>query len=96
MQEFPFALVSINISRWALDSLESRRLSPACRKAKSAAKATDLFHTGAMYTFAKGWRANPGSIFDVGVQLSALEKAFKKRPEAAVAAANQVLPQVPA
>jgi hypothetical protein len=45
-----------------------------------------------MYTFSQGWAAKSGSIFEVGVQLSALEKAYKKRPEAAVAAANQVLP----
>ena len=91
MQEFPFALVSINITRWAVDLLESSKLNTHARKLNSAARACDLFYIGAMYKFFLGWAKKPGSIFDVGVQLSALEKACRKSPGTAIGSANQVL-----
>ena len=92
LQGFPFALVSMNVTRWALDLLESGKLNAASKKLDNAARACDLFHVGCMYIFAKGWaQRSGGTILDVGVQLSAMEKRVNKSPGVAVAAANQVL-----
>lgn len=86
------ALICINITRWAIDLLEAGKLNTSARKLNNTVRACDLFVIGSVYKFYKAWgKRGGGTILDVGVQMSVLEKSVKASPASAVKAANQVL-----
>lgn len=92
VQGFPLALVCINVTSWAISLLAAGKLNAAARQLNNAVRACDLFVIGAVYKFYKAWvKRGGGTILDVGVQMSIIEKDAKSSPGRAVAAANQVL-----
>jgi hypothetical protein len=91
VQEFPFALVSINITRWAVDMLELGKLNSIARKNNNVMKACDLFHRGACYLFYRSWSKQGGNILELGVRLSGLERSAKRSAAWTVASATEAL-----
>jgi hypothetical protein len=95
VQAFPFALVSINLSKWAIDALVGGKLNGVAIKRSSMIEACNLFHVGSFYKFYQAWARQGGTILDIGVCISALEKVCVRNPAATIAQANQVLLLVP-
>lgn len=91
IQGFPFALVSINITKWAIDAMQQGKLNAVAAKRHSMVEACNLFHVGAMYKFFWSWSQRGGTILDVGTRLPGLEARCKRYPAATIAAADQVL-----
>jgi hypothetical protein len=95
VQAFPFVLVSINVSKWAIDAMANGKLNGIATRRNSMVEACNLFHVGSFYQFYHAWGQTGGTELDLGVRLSAMEKNCVRNPSATVARANQVLPLAP-
>eukprot|EP00741_Cyanophora_paradoxa_P007501 tig00001130_g7256.t1 len=86
-QSFPFAVVSLNVSRLALEALREGRLTDACRRRAAVAPVVHEFAFGALFDFYSTWKAGRCTIKDFdSVFYKELTAKCKKRPEKILAA----------
>jgi hypothetical protein len=88
MQGFPFALLGINITKWALDLVASGALNGVAVKRGSLLDAVEKWYIGTFYFFAKQWRSKPCPMPRLGFRISATEKHAKDKVTAMVSMAR--------
>lgn len=81
---FPFALLGINITKWALDLMESGALNVVAMKRASLIDAVEKWYIGTFFYFERQWRHKPCSIPNLGFRISATEKHAKEKVNAMV------------
>jgi hypothetical protein len=84
MQGFPFAILGINITKWALDLVASGALNAVAIKRASLVDAVEKWYIGTFYFFEKQWRSQPCSMPHLGFRISATEKHAKEKVTAMV------------
>ena len=77
-QNFPLAVVSINVTSWALEALRRNLLNAAIRDCGSVLDAMNRFHVGTMYEFYLVWKRGHESMRTSGFVLRNLEELAKK------------------
>lgn len=91
MQGFPFALVSIHISKWAADLLDRGHLNRAAISCGNMVEACDKWYVGTFYKFCADWVRRPGTVQEISGRMLALEKLSKKRVSVMIASSAQSL-----
>ncbi|KXZ51907.1 hypothetical protein GPECTOR_11g35 [Gonium pectorale] len=96
VQEFPLAIVSLNVTKWTLQALRSGTLNRAANSRGSMVEAAQLFYAGAMATFYSTWLKGGKTMADSGHVLRELENLAAKKPGLILAAGEQThLPDPP-
>lgn len=72
--EFPFAIVCINVTVWAIKLIRGNAMNKQANKMKSMFDATKWFHAGTMYEFFRLWKSRGGTMKQSGMILKELEK----------------------
>eukprot|EP00775_Hariotina_reticulata_P010811 gene10811-10967_t len=80
LQEFPLAIVSLNITRWALMALRAGALLRAARRLGSYILAANHFYCGAFYEFYARWRQGK-TMREAGFVLKQLEEYCRHHTE---------------
>ena len=88
VQGFPFALLGINITKWALDLMHEGALNAIAVKRGSLVDAVEKWYIGTFYFFEKQWRARPCAIPELGFRISTTEKHAKEKVNAMLALAR--------
>lgn len=88
VQGFPFALLGINITKWALDLVESGALNGIAVKRASLVDTVEKWYIGTFYLFEKQWRSKPCPMPKLGFRISATEKHAKEKVNAMVSLAQ--------
>lgn len=91
MQGFPFALVSIHISKWASDLLDAGQLNEAAIRCGNMIEACDKWYIGTFYKFCLAWLRKPPPLLDMSTRMSAFEKLSKKRVSTMITASTRSL-----
>lgn len=91
MQGFPFALVSIHISKWAADLLDAGLLNRAAISCGNMVEACDRWFVGTFYRFCLDWVRKPLPLQEMSGRMQSLEKLSKKRVAAMITASGQSL-----
>ncbi|WIA16945.1 hypothetical protein OEZ85_013867 [Tetradesmus obliquus] len=78
-QEFPLAVVSLNISRWALVALRGGALARHARRFGSHLAAANCFYCGAFYEFYARW-VQGKTMREAGFVLKQLEEYAAQHP----------------
>eukprot|EP00879_Flechtneria_rotunda_P026631 GHRR01028410.1.p1 GENE.GHRR01028410.1~~GHRR01028410.1.p1 ORF type:complete len:133 (+),score=57.34 GHRR01028410.1:208-606(+) len=78
-QEFPLAVVSLNITRWTLAAVRSGALSTPARKLAGYLPAANHFYCGAFYEFYTRW-CQGKTMRQAGFMLKQLEDHCKRHP----------------
>ena len=73
VQEFPLAIVSLNVTKWTLVALRSGGLHRAANARGSVLEAANDFFAGGMATFYTTWLSQGATMADSGHVLKALE-----------------------
>lgn len=84
VQGFPFALLGINITKWALDLVASGALNGVAVKRSSLVDAVEKWYIGTFYYFEKQWRSKPCPMPSLGFRISDTEKHAKEKVTAMV------------
>eukprot|EP00892_Ulva_mutabilis_P008223 jgi/Ulvmu1/5773/UM025_0027.1 len=88
---FPFALVSIHISKWASDLLGDGLLNEAAIRFGNMVEACDKWYVGTFYKFCLAWLRKPVPLQDISARMHAFEKASKKHVAGMIAASTRGL-----
>lgn len=91
VQGYPFALVSIHISKWASDLLSAGQLNEAAIRCGNMIEACDKWYVGTFYKFALAWMRKPVPLQDITARMHAFERLSKKRVDAMIAASARSL-----
>ena len=78
--EFPLAPVSLNITKWTLQTLRDRKLSAAARKQQSMVTAASDFYIGSFYTLYNHWKDHKCTMASSGFVLKAVEQRACSHP----------------
>lgn len=78
--EFPLAPVSLNITKWTLQTLRERGLSAAARKQQSMVTAASDFYIGAFYSLYNHWKDHKCTMADSGFVLKVIEQRACSNP----------------
>jgi hypothetical protein len=92
VQEFPFALVSINISKWALDLAAAGALNAAAARRASLVDTVEKWYIGTFYHFEALWLARPATAADIGDRIAMLERHAKAKAPAMIDLARKRTP----
>ncbi|GBG72651.1 hypothetical protein CBR_g12225 [Chara braunii] len=88
---FPLSIISINITKWALESLRAGTLSKEINKQNSVVNVINQFHKGAFHDFYNRWKNGGMTMLQSGYLLKEVEEASMKRPSATLGRASTVL-----
>lgn len=91
VQGFPFALVSIHISKWVADLLDAGLLNRAAITCGNMVEACDRWYVGTFYRFSVDWGRKPLPVQEMSGRMQWLEKLSKKRIAAMITASGQSL-----
>nr|CAB3242154.1 ELMO domain-containing protein 3 [Phallusia mammillata] len=81
-QNFPFALVSINVTRIALQALREEKLSSICNKRKQVVAVMNEFHLAVFRHFFYIWKTQHKTMKDSGHVMKDVERSALKEPNA--------------
>ena len=90
-QQFPLTIVSINVSKWALQALRSGLLNRHCNKLGSVFAAANKFYLGAFYEFYYRWKAGGATMTQSGFVLKEVEDYAKRAVAKMVEQSEQTL-----
>ncbi|NWI84559.1 ELMD3 protein, partial [Pitta sordida] len=79
-QNFPFCLMSVNITRMVVQALREKRLSRECNRRREVLAVLNELHAAAFLRLARLWRQRHGTLQDAGLFLKELELSTKKKP----------------
>uniref|UniRef100_A0A9L0IVT6 ELMO domain-containing protein n=1 Tax=Equus asinus TaxID=9793 RepID=A0A9L0IVT6_EQUAS len=80
IQQFPFCLMSINITRIAIQALREECLSRECNRQQKVIPVVNSFYAATFLRLAHIWRTQQKTISDSGFVLKDLEVLAKKSP----------------
>lgn len=74
VQEFPLAIVGMNITKWVLQVLQQGKLDATAAREGSVAVAADQFMIGCWHLMYSKWKASHGTMTEAGYLMKAIEK----------------------
>lgn len=80
IQQFPFCLMSVNITRIAIQALREECLSRECNRQQKVIPVVNSFYAATFLHLAHVWRTQQKTILDSGFVLKDLEVLAKKSP----------------
>uniref|UniRef100_A0AAA9T0H1 ELMO domain containing 3 n=1 Tax=Bos taurus TaxID=9913 RepID=A0AAA9T0H1_BOVIN len=80
IQQFPFCLMSVNITRIAIQALREECLSRECNRQQKVIPVVNSFYAATFLRLAHVWRTQHKTISDSGFVLKDLEMSAKKSP----------------
>lgn len=80
IQQFPFCLMSVNITRIAIQALREECLSRECNRQQKVIPVVNSFYAATFLRLAHVWRTQEKTISDSGFVLKDLEVLAKKSP----------------
>uniref|UniRef100_A0A8C0N461 ELMO domain-containing protein n=1 Tax=Canis lupus familiaris TaxID=9615 RepID=A0A8C0N461_CANLF len=80
IQQFPFCLMSVNITRIAIQALREECLSRECNRQQKVIPVVNSFYAATFLRLAHVWRTQQKTIADSGFVLKDLEVLAKKSP----------------
>ncbi|XP_053442780.1 ELMO domain-containing protein 3 isoform X1 [Nycticebus coucang] len=81
IQQFPFCLMSVNITRIAIQALREECLSRECNRQQKVIPVVNSFYAATFLHLAHVWRTEQKTISDSGFVLKDLEMLAKKSPQ---------------
>ncbi|XP_074188361.1 ELMO domain-containing protein 3 isoform X3 [Rhinolophus sinicus] len=81
IQQFPFCLMSVNITRIAIQALREECLSRECNRQQKVIPVVNSFYAATFFHLAHVWRTQQKTISDSGFVLKDLEVLAKKSPK---------------
>nr|XP_048294289.1 ELMO domain-containing protein 3 [Myodes glareolus] len=81
IQQFPFCLMSVNITRIAIQALREECLSRECNRRQKVIPVVNSFYAATFLHLAQVWRIQQRTISDSGFVLKDLEVLAKKSPK---------------
>lgn len=81
IQQFPFCLMSVNITRIAIQALREECLSRECNRRQKVIPVVNSFYAATFLHLAREWRTQQRTISDSGFVLKDLEVLAKKSPK---------------
>eukprot|EP00192_Tetraselmis_astigmatica_P003290 CAMPEP_0117651604 /NCGR_PEP_ID=MMETSP0804-20121206/2182_1 /TAXON_ID=1074897 /ORGANISM="Tetraselmis astigmatica, Strain CCMP880" /LENGTH=597 /DNA_ID=CAMNT_0005457595 /DNA_START=246 /DNA_END=2036 /DNA_ORIENTATION=- len=77
-QEFPLAVVAMNVTKWCLQVLRSGQLAAAANSLQSVTEAANAFYVGVFYFFYDTWLTRKATMRESGHVLKDIELQCKK------------------
>ncbi|XRB13616.1 ELMO domain-containing protein [Pseudoscourfieldia marina] len=84
VQNFPLAIVSINVTRYCLQALRAGRLNRAAMQSQSMWRVVNDFYLGMMYEFYTRWLGGGKTMKESGFVLADMEKHALTAPASAI------------
>ncbi|XP_052029922.1 ELMO domain-containing protein 3 isoform X1 [Apodemus sylvaticus] len=94
IQQFPFCLMSVNITRIAIQALREECLSRECNRRQKVIPVVNSFYAATFLHLARVWRTQQKTILDSGFVLKDLEALAKKSPRRLLKTLDDYLAQV--
>ncbi|XP_005385494.1 PREDICTED: ELMO domain-containing protein 3 isoform X2 [Chinchilla lanigera] len=94
IQQFPFCLMSVNITRMAIQALREECLSRECNRQRKVIPVVNSFYAATFLRLAHIWRTQQKTISDAGFVLKDLEAWAKKNPRRLLKTLEVYLAQV--
>ncbi|NXC02339.1 ELMD3 protein, partial [Orthonyx spaldingii] len=79
-QNFPFCIMSVNITRIVIQALREERLSRECNRRQEVIGVLNDLHAAAFLRLSRLWKRQHGTVADAGFFLKELELSTKKKP----------------
>ncbi|NWZ73149.1 ELMD3 protein, partial [Acrocephalus arundinaceus] len=79
-QNFPFCIMSVNITRIVIQALQEERLSRECNRRQQVIGVLNDLYAAAFLRLSHLWKQQHGTIADAGFFLKELELSTKKKP----------------
>ncbi|NXO06518.1 ELMD3 protein, partial [Oriolus oriolus] len=79
-QNFPFCIMSVNITRMVIQALREERLSRECNRRQQVIGVLNDLYAAAFLRLFRLWKGQHGTITDAGFFLKELELSTKKKP----------------
>ncbi|NXP23889.1 ELMD3 protein, partial [Scytalopus superciliaris] len=79
-QNFPFCIMSVNITRMVIQALREERLSRECNRRQQVIGVLNELHAAAFLRLSRLWKRRRGTVADAGFILKELELSTKKKP----------------
>ncbi|NWT54401.1 ELMD3 protein, partial [Erythrocercus mccallii] len=79
-QNFPFCIMSVNITRIVIQALQEERLSRECNRRQQVIGVLNDLYAAAFLQLSRLWKRQHGTIADAGFFLKELELSTKKKP----------------
>ncbi|NWW76991.1 ELMD3 protein, partial [Climacteris rufus] len=79
-QNFPFCIMSVNITRIVIQALREERLSRECNRRQQVIGVLNDLYAAAFLRLFRLWKRQHGTIADAGFFLKELELSTKKKP----------------
>uniref|UniRef100_A0A8C5X214 ELMO domain-containing protein n=1 Tax=Malurus cyaneus samueli TaxID=2593467 RepID=A0A8C5X214_9PASS len=79
-QNFPFCIMSVNITRIVIQALREERLSRECNRRQQVIGVLNDLYAAAFLQLFRLWKCQHGTIADAGFFLKELELSTKKKP----------------
>ncbi|NWV52818.1 ELMD3 protein, partial [Daphoenositta chrysoptera] len=79
-QNFPFCIMSVNITRMVIQALREERLSRECNRRQQVIGVLNDLYAAAFLRLFRLWKGQRGTIADAGFFLKELELSTKKKP----------------
>ncbi|NXO88948.1 ELMD3 protein, partial [Certhia brachydactyla] len=80
LNNFPFCIMSVNITRIVMQALQEERLSRECNRRQQVIGVLNELHAAAFLCLSRRWRQQHGTVADAGFFLKELELSTKKKP----------------
>uniref|UniRef100_A0A8C5P032 ELMO/CED-12 domain containing 3 n=1 Tax=Jaculus jaculus TaxID=51337 RepID=A0A8C5P032_JACJA len=93
-QQFPFCLMSVNITRITIQALREECLSRECNRQQKVIPVVNSFYAATFLRLAHVWRTQQKTILDSGFVLKDLEVLAKKSPRRLLKTLDMYLAQV--
>ncbi|NXM09942.1 ELMD3 protein, partial [Ploceus nigricollis] len=79
-QNFPFCIMSVNITRIVIQALQEERLSRECNRRQQVIGVLNDLYAAAFLRLSRLWEQQHGTVADAGFFLKELELSTKKKP----------------
>ncbi|KAM6113215.1 LOW QUALITY PROTEIN: ELMO domain-containing protein 3 [Phoenicopterus ruber ruber] len=80
-QNFPFCIMSVNITRIVIQALREERLSRECNRRQQVIAVLNDLHAAAFLRLGRLWKRQHNTVADSGFLLKELELTAKKKPK---------------
>ncbi|NXO43752.1 ELMD3 protein, partial [Locustella ochotensis] len=80
LNNFPFCIMSVNITRIVIQALQEERLSRECNRRQQVIGVLNDLYAAAFLRLSRLWKQQHGTIADAGFFLKELELSTKKKP----------------
>ncbi|KAF2979923.1 hypothetical protein EK904_011976 [Melospiza melodia maxima] len=80
MGNFPFCIMSVNITRIVIQALQEERLSRECNRRQQVIAVLNDLYAAAFLRLSRLWEQQHGTVANAGFFLKELELSTKKKP----------------